>query len=326
MAFTHRTSTATPLRPGPSGRPRDQVTQIQRDRILAATGRVVAEVGFGCTTVAKIIGRARVSRKTFYGVFADREDCFLAVFDRAVARASQAAGEAYAGERDWRTGMRAGLTRLLVLAEAEPDTARLCVVEALAGGPRLLRRRAEVLAAIADVVDRGRACGDAAIEPAPLTAAALVEGAFGLLHARLLDGTQPPLIELRGPLMSLIVLPYLGPREANEELRRPVVRVRSEGPPADHDARRGSLDGLSMRLTYRTARVLSAIADRPGSSNREVAHSAGVADQGQISKLLTRLARHALIANRGDGQEKGARNAWHLTERGAEIERAARLR
>ena len=80
-----------------------------------------------------------------------------------------------------------------------------------------------------------------------------------------------------------------------------------------------------MRLTYRTVRVLMALADCPGASNREIAERADIADQGQMSKLLTRLARLELITNMGEGQEKGMSNAWHLTDRGARVERATRL-
>jgi DNA-binding MarR family transcriptional regulator len=81
-----------------------------------------------------------------------------------------------------------------------------------------------------------------------------------------------------------------------------------------------------MRLTYRTVRVLVVISTQPGASNREIADQSGVADQGQISKLLTRLQRLELVENRGEGQPKGAANAWHLTERGVQVERATRPR
>jgi predicted transcriptional regulator len=77
-----------------------------------------------------------------------------------------------------------------------------------------------------------------------------------------------------------------------------------------------------MRLTYRTLRVLSAIAHTPGISNRGAAEAAGVRDQGQISKLLSRVERLGLIRNTGAGQAKGAANAWTLTDRGAELDRA----
>jgi hypothetical protein len=78
-----------------------------------------------------------------------------------------------------------------------------------------------------------------------------------------------------------------------------------------------------MRLTYRTVRVLVAIAGQPGASNRAVATAADVADQGQISKLLARLEHLEVIHNEGDG-EPGGPNAWKLTARGREIERAIR--
>ena len=79
-----------------------------------------------------------------------------------------------------------------------------------------------------------------------------------------------------------------------------------------------------MRLTYRTVRVLIAIAARPGASNREVADASGVVDQGQISKLLTRLEHLGLIYNDGSGASRGEPNIWHLTPRGEEIEHIIR--
>jgi hypothetical protein len=75
-----------------------------------------------------------------------------------------------------------------------------------------------------------------------------------------------------------------------------------------------------MRLTYRTMMVLAAIAEHPGASNRRVAEVAGVIDQGQISKLLSRLAGLDLIEDHSCGQEeKGAANAWWLTHHGTQI-------
>jgi DNA-binding MarR family transcriptional regulator len=79
-----------------------------------------------------------------------------------------------------------------------------------------------------------------------------------------------------------------------------------------------------MRLTYRTVRVLLAIAERPGASNRVVAQGSGVQDQGQISKLLARLEHLGLISNEGVGASRGEPNAWRLTARGREIERTIR--
>jgi AcrR family transcriptional regulator/DNA-binding MarR family transcriptional regulator len=324
MVSAEDTRTATqPLRPGPGPMPRARVTEIQRSRMLAAAVHAVEEVGYAGMTVAQVIGRAKVSRKTFYDVFVDREDCFLAAFEQSIARARALVAEAYDRECAWRESVRAGLERLLALMDEEPGLARLCVVDALAAGPRVLERRAGVLAELAAVVDRGRLAPDAH-EPSEVTAEGVVGAVFAVLHARLLEDETAPLSGLLGPLMSIVVLPYLGTRAASGELARPTRQ--QQAPPSTVAGRKDPLEGLEMRLTYRTVRVLVVIAAHPGASNREIADRSGVADQGQISKLLTRLQRLELVENRGEGQSKGAANAWHLTERGVQVERATRPR
>jgi AcrR family transcriptional regulator len=327
MAFIYKTRTVTPrLRPGPNGLPRGQVTEIQRSRMLAAAVEAVDEVGYARMTVAQVISRARVSRKTFYDVFADREDCFLAAFEQALRQAESLAKEAYERESGWRDGVRAALARLLMFMDAEPGLAKLCVVEALAAGDRVLERRAQALDDLAAVIDQGRFLTNATREPPDVTAEGIVGGVFAVIHTRLLEGGKEPLTNLLGSLMSMVVLPYLGARAASRELSRPPIEVprdkRSRGLARSKDP----LEGLNMRLTYRTVRVLMVIAEQPGASNREIAEGSGIIDQGQISKLLNRLARLNLVENLGEGQEKGAANAWHLTARGAQVERATRPR
>ena len=80
----------------------------------------------------------------------------------------------------------------------------------------------------------------------------------------------------------------------------------------------GELAGNGFRLTARTHFVLTVVAEQAGASNREVASASGVRDQGQISKLLTRLEGRGLLENTG-GQTQGVPNAWRLTRRGEEI-------
>lgn len=305
---------------------RVQVAEIQRSRLLAAAVDVVDELGYARMTVARVIERARVSRKTFYDIFADREECFLAAFEQALDHARELAVEAYEREASWRDGVRSALGRLLILMEEEPAVAKLCVVEALGAGEKVLQRRAEVLEELGTVIDRGRFVTHANREPPQVTAEGIVGAIFAVVHRRLLAGAKEPLTDLLGSLMSMIVLPYLGPRAATGELARPALEIHGirrapRRPPRAHDP----LAGLNIRLTYRTVRVLMIIAEHPGASNREIADGSGIIDQGQISKLLTRLERLQLVENAGDGQEKGAANAWHLTRRGAKLERSARL-
>jgi AcrR family transcriptional regulator len=325
MAFTSKTTGAgRRLRPGPGGLPRGQVTEIQRSRMLAAAIEAVEDVGYARMTVAQVISRARVSRKTFYDVFTDREDCFLAAFDEAIDQARALARDAYERETDWCEGVRSGLARLLAFMDDEPRLARLCMVEALGAGERVLEHRARALQEFASVIDEGRAVASRTNEPPEVTAEGVVGAIFSVLHARVLEDGVDPLTDLLSPLMSMIVLPYLGASAARRELSRPPLEIRRDPRPQKLTRARDPLEGLNMRLTYRTVRVLAVIAEHPGASNREIAEGSGIVDQGQISKLLARLARLDLIRNVGEGQERGAPNAWHLTARGAQVERATR--
>jgi AcrR family transcriptional regulator len=304
------------------------VAAIQRQRILAAITQVAAERGAANVTVAHIVARAGISRRTFYELFADREACLLAALDNAVARAAVSVLPAYEGGGDWRGRIRAGLAALLGFLDEEPGLGRLCVVEALGAGEGALERRAQCLAALIAAVDEGRSQISGAKQPPPMTAEGVVGAVFSIVHARILarDGARGrggvlALTSLLGELMGVIVLPYLGPSAAQKELNRPAPPL----PPNKSRSRRDPLEGLDMRLTYRTVRVLMGIAGHPGASNRTVAHASGISDQGQISKLLARLESLGLAENIGRGHPKGAPNAWRLTARGQEVEGAIRL-
>jgi AcrR family transcriptional regulator len=298
-----------------------QVAEIQRSRLVAAAIRAVEELGYGDVTVAQITARARVSRRTFYELFANREECLAAVLDDVVGLVGGELAAAGLDGLEWRERVRTGLWVILSCFDREPVLAKVCVIQALRGGPEVLQRRGEILGALAAVVDEGRGESSRGKELTPLVAEGLVGAAFGILHARLLRERAPVLRGLLGELMGLIVLPYLGPTVARREHTRPApgplvgarkfVRVqRGAGDP---------LDGVPIRLTYRTARVLEGVGGHPGASNREVAQLAGIQDQGQVSKLLARLERVGLLANQGSGHPKGEPNAWALTIKGQHV-------
>jgi AcrR family transcriptional regulator len=303
-----------------------QVSEIQRSRLLAAAVRVVDEYGYSDTTVTHITSGARISRRTFYELFENREDCLAAAFEYLLELISTELAAAGLDGLPWRERLRAGLWAILSLFDREPVLARMCVVQTLRGDRHILERRAEVLALLAGVVDEGRAEGPRGRDLVPLTAEGLVGAAHSIVYARLLKDDPEPLTGLLGDLMGMIVLPYLGPDAARREQARPAPAqsphalrasggTTGEGAPAEGNP----LEGIPMRVTYRTARVLRQISEQPGISNREVADRAGISDQGQISKLLSRLERFGLLRNTGEGRAKGEPNAWTLTPTGVRV-------
>jgi AcrR family transcriptional regulator len=291
------------------------VIEIQRARLLAAMVEVSCERGAANVTVAHVVERAGVSRRTFYEIFEDREDCFLAAFDDGIARASGYVLGAYEPDARWAERIRSALTALLEFLDVERGVGQLLVVGSLGAGTSALERRARVLAQIITAVDEGRSDVKGGEGPPPLTAEGAVGAVFSVIHARLSEDDSGSLTGLVNPLMGMIVLPYLGPAAARRELDRPVAKAgrRSTGSTSN------PLKQLEIRLTYRTVRVLMAVAASPGASNRTVADRAGIGDQGQISKLLSRLEKLGLVSNTGLGPGRGAPNAWMLTRQGEEV-------
>jgi hypothetical protein len=245
------------------------------------------------------------------------------VMEDSLARARSCVLALYDPQEAWRVRIRAALHALLGFVEDEPARGRLLVVESLRAGPEALERRSRVLAELIRTVDAGTLKGAGRGENAsgsgltPLTAEGVVGSVLSVIHARLVKGGRPALVELTNPLMSMIALPYLGAAAARRELDRPLPKHRRRAPHASNGA--GHLNDLPMRVTYRTMCVLSAIASQPGASNRQAGDSAGITDQGQISKLLHRLEKLGLLLNAGADQVRGTPNAWRLTARGEEV-------
>jgi AcrR family transcriptional regulator len=296
---------------------------MQRTRLLSAVVPVVDELGWSGVTVADIAARARVSRRTFYDLFADREECLLAMLEDTVGRVERDLAQTGVEGASWVECVRTGLWTILCFLDRDPVLARACVVQSARGSRRVLQAREDLLSRIASIVDGGRSQNARTALAPPLTAEGLVGAALAILYKRLLNGEQAPLSDLHGDLVGMIVLPYLGAAAAGRERKR-----QPPGLSTDTAATMGvvlsaggedPLRDVPMRLTYRTSRVLGAAAQRPGASNRVIGEHAGLTDQGQVSKLLARLQRLGLLTNTGDGQARGERNAWQLTPLGERV-------
>jgi AcrR family transcriptional regulator/DNA-binding MarR family transcriptional regulator len=334
-------------RPGPLGPQGGGVylSRVQYTRLLDAALAIVAEEGVKRLSATRVAGRAGMSTKTFYDLFADREDCFLAVFDRAVDElaavcapvweAGSAEGLEGEGEGEWVERVRSALIVLLGCLEREPALAKVVFLEALGAGPRVLARRAEVLDRVAELLDEGRAGSPLAEVLPSLTGAGVTGAAFSVVHARLVEQRPESLMELVNPLMATVVLPYRGREASALELERPVPElpelpepeVSSESPGDPAGEGRSPASGkspaapLEIRPTRRTYMVLASVAERGGANNRQVGEGAQLRDDAQISRLLARLEGLGLVENTG-GRTAGFPKSWWLTAGGEEFLRA----
>jgi AcrR family transcriptional regulator len=188
----------------------------QLQRLSEAAAAVFARTGYADATAEAIAREAGMSKATFYEHFGNKEECILALFDRAMARligSMQAAAEAQADlppvER-YRVSIRA----LLAVIDEYSDYAQTLMIEMIGAGPRAAERRDSVLGAIASYIEqRNAADAEAGLAPrmaSPDDAYAIV-GATLELASRQLRTAQPedimdlePVIErlIRGVLIA----------------------------------------------------------------------------------------------------------------------------
>jgi DNA-binding MarR family transcriptional regulator len=285
----------------------------------AGRGLVSADTpGVGAVDVGRPARSAGVSRESFDG----SERSVLAAFEDGLERVVVQARVACEAEHGWLERVRVALLAVLEFFDEQPEVAMLLLVDREDGGPALRARRSEVLARLAQLLDGGRSATRAF--PPPLTARAVLSGVLAELQGCLSDPGQGPLVELSPALMSFIVMPFLGAAAARRELERPMVVARAV---AARRAARELLHNFSGRgMRHPLApRVLHAIKAEPGLSNSEVATRAQVANEGHMSRVLSRLKRLGLIENTGaTAHLPGRPNTWQLTSKGDEVEQALR--
>jgi len=191
----------------------------QRERILDAAERLIAARGCAATSIEAIVKQAGVSSVTFYEFFEGKEECFVAAFERALEGgaaelAQAAAGDPAAGGLSWPEQIATGLRALTRLIPAEPERARLCLVEAQTGGPELSVRFEAALDRVAAKLREGRALETAPAD-LPATHEEATAGALAwLLRERLETGGAEKLDVLYPELIDIALAPYLGAGES----------------------------------------------------------------------------------------------------------------
>jgi AcrR family transcriptional regulator len=122
------------------------VETSQRERIVQALFDALAEKGYPATTIGDVVGRAGISRRTFYEHFAGKEACFLAAFDSAVARVAGQMRSALAdvAKDDWPTRVRRSWRAFLAALTEHPAATWALYVETFSAGPALIERTTAV--------------------------------------------------------------------------------------------------------------------------------------------------------------------------------------
>jgi AcrR family transcriptional regulator len=204
---------------GRHGLPRRFIVHNQRERMLLAVAEAVAEQGYVTTTVADIIARARLSRRTFYEHFADKEECFLAAYDTVVEQLLAAVGQAYEQAEGWTQKVHDGLETFLAYLAAEPAFARMCIVEVVAAGNEARGRRDAAMRVFVEFLEPGREEAPRGLAVPALAADVVVGGIYEIIYSRLQRDAADELLGMLPELLYCALVPYIGHRAAEKAVR-----------------------------------------------------------------------------------------------------------
>jgi AcrR family transcriptional regulator len=220
MASDQQTPRVEQLPRGRHQLSRETVARSQRERALRAMVEAVADRGYAETRVVDVIERAGLSRKTFYELFGDKEECFLAAYDEVSGRLYAVTEEAFenAAGQPWAERIREAITALVEELAADQAAARFAVIEVLAAGPKALARRDAAIRQFTGFIDAGRS--ESSLELPGLTSTAIVGGIYELLYTEILHGATSQIPTRVPEIVYWITQPFLGPERAAEERER----------------------------------------------------------------------------------------------------------
>jgi AcrR family transcriptional regulator len=116
-----------------------------RARLTEGLAAAIAEKGYAAVTIADVVRVARVSKRTFYEHFADKEACFLALYAETSEELLELIGNAVATTRgSWEERIGAAARAYFERVAAEPEVIRAGLLEIQAAGPRAWVLRREV--------------------------------------------------------------------------------------------------------------------------------------------------------------------------------------
>jgi len=202
--------------------PRAYFVRSDRERVLEAVVRIAAAKGYEATTVADVVEFAGVSMESFEAMFAGKEDCFLeayeAVFDVLVAHVTAAFRAA--DDESWPEQIAAGLGAIVELLAAEADIARMAMVEVTAAGADARGRYRAMLTRFTPFLEKGRTYSGQGEELPADTARFAIGGATSMIFDEIRAGRGPELKRSLPDLVFAVLMPYLGPEAAEDEMRR----------------------------------------------------------------------------------------------------------
>jgi AcrR family transcriptional regulator len=220
MAKARASAKSTAPRRLPRGRHAlapDEVLRDQRERLLDAVPRVVAERGYEAMSVADIVKAAAVSRNAFYKNFSDKQECFATAHDAGHERLFEVLVQRCEDGATIEERVERSLAAGLSAVASEPDMARLLFVEAPSAGEEIALRYHEWLRRYGTLLRAAAPDLPPQSIPGPEVEGVIVGGIASRIASEVLHGQTARLRDLTAPLVEYVLAFYrlgeTGPKE-----------------------------------------------------------------------------------------------------------------
>jgi AcrR family transcriptional regulator len=169
-------------------------------------------------TIADVCEKAGAEPAEFDARYDNVADCFTQAYEEMADEFIARVTSAFDAEQGWRNQLRAAAYATLLHLEEDPARAHFVVVAALNAGEKAQLVRERVFATLIDLVDRGRHEPGASPTVTRATAESLNGAVFRHMRITIERGQEHRYAEVVPELMHAVVLQYLGPEQAEEEL------------------------------------------------------------------------------------------------------------
>ena len=185
-----------------------------RRRILGALVETVAERGYDRSTIERVLQVAGVPAAAFDEHFANKEDCFLQAIDEIIGEAECIVLAQFTQQMPWAERVRVSLTALMWALAANPQAARVAIVEILSAGEAANRRYRSALRMFVPLLEEGVPHAPYPQHLPPQTSEAIVGGIAAIVHRRVLERKTHELPDLIPDIVYFALLPYIGHHRA----------------------------------------------------------------------------------------------------------------
>jgi AcrR family transcriptional regulator len=192
----------------------------RRRRILLSLAELCAEEGYAAVSVEDMTRRAGVEMRTFYRIFAGKQEAFAALAEMYFQHTMALAAGAFFSDRGWPERVLRAKLALAGCVEANPAMAQACFVEGHAGECAGGERVEQLTRAFMLFLSEGQQQRQGQAGASRLGQEAIAHANFELVYRQARASKQPRMAAVLGHSLHLCLAPFVGVGAAEQLVAR----------------------------------------------------------------------------------------------------------